>query len=416
VTSRSSTFALKDKENDPREIGRKLNVDALLEGSVQKKGEIVSVSVRLISTADGRVLWTSQEFARPVSNSYELQDIISCNLANELRAKFCGEVASRNTTSTDAYQAYLKGRYQWNKRTAGGIRRSIEFYEQAIDLDPKYALAFAGLAESYVQGIWHVPFVSKEVLPKARAAALKAVELDDTLAEAHTALASVYGLEWNWAQSECEVRRAIELNPRYARAHHVLAFYYLTIGSNDEAVAAIEQARELDPLNLMINSDKGTILMVAGRFDEAFGQWEKTLELDPNFAMAHEEKSVAYEALGNEAAAVREYAKALELNGKSAEKVGEFRQTATKDGLRAIYRKELNALLGKEKRGEYIPPVMLAGYHSLLGQKDEAFRYLERACNERTAEMVLLKPLMQFAALRSDPRYAGLLKCMDLPE
>ncbi len=202
VTSRSSTFALKDKETDPREIGKKLNVDALLEGSVQKKGETVSVNVRLISAKDGSILWTSQEFERPFSNAYELQDIISCNLAAELRTKFCGDTSNRNTTNADAYQAYLKGRYQWNKRTGDGIKRSIELYEQAINLDSKYALAYAGLAESYVQGIWHVPFVAKDVLPKAKVAALKAIELDDSLAEAHTALANIYELECNWSEAE----------------------------------------------------------------------------------------------------------------------------------------------------------------------------------------------------------------------
>ena len=202
VISRSSTFALKDRETDPLVIGRKLNVDALLEGSVQKKAETLSVNVRLISTRDGSVLWTSKDFESPVSNAFELQETISCNIAVELRAELCGAVPKRNTNNSDAYQAYLKGRYQWNKRTGDGIKRSIALYEQAINLDSKYALAFAGLAESYVQGIWHVPFVSKDVLPKAKAAALKAIELDESLAEAHTALANVYELEWNWAAAE----------------------------------------------------------------------------------------------------------------------------------------------------------------------------------------------------------------------
>lgn len=416
VISRSSTFALKDRETDPQEIGKKLNVDALLEGSLQKKGETVSVNVRLISTRDGSVLWTSKDFERPISNAYELQDIISCNIAIELRTELCDIVPKRNTNNSDAYQAYLKGRYQWNKRTGDGIKKSIEFYEQAIKLDSKYALAYAGLSESYVQGIWHVPFDSKEVLSKAEKAAQTAIELDETLAEAHTALANVYELNWNWSEAERELKHAIELNPRYARAHHVLAFYYLTLGRNDEAVASIEQARELDPLNLVINTDKANILFSSNRTEEAFQQWTKTLELDPNFALVHLHRSIAYQSLGNETAAIEEWAKSLELNGKSAQEVAEYRGNATKNGLKGFYQKELNKLLAQEKRGENVSFISLAIYNSLLGQKDEAFKYLEKAFNKRSAEMVLIKPDTRFALLRSDPRFADLIKRLGLPE
>jgi TolB-like protein/DNA-binding winged helix-turn-helix (wHTH) protein/lipoprotein NlpI len=416
IISRSSTFTFKGKEIDPREIGKKLSVDALLEGSIQKKGDLLSVNVRLISTKDGRVLWTSQDFERPINTAYELQDTISCNVADELRTELCGKNSKRNTTNGDAYQAYLKGRYHWNKRTGEGIKRSIEFYEQAIAIDSNYALAYAGLADSYVQGIWHVPFAAKEVLPKAKEAALKAIELDDTLAEAHTALANIYELDWNWLEAQRELQRAIELNPRYARAHHVLAFCYLTVGENDKAIASIEHARELDPLNLVINTDKANILFSSNRNDEAFQQWEKTLELDPNFAMAHEHLSIAFETLGNETAAIEEHAKAMELNGKSAEQVAEYRQTASKYGLKEIYRKDLNKLLAQEKRGENVSLVGIALFDSLLGQKDEAFKYLEKMYDNHSAEMVLLKADTRFAPLRSDPRYIDLLKRIGLPE
>ncbi len=416
IISRSSTFTFKGKEIDPREIGKKLNVDALLEGSIQKKGDLLKINVRLISTQDGRVLWTSQDFERPVKTAYELQDTISCNVADELSTELCGKNPKRNTTSGDAYQAYLKGRYHWNKRTSEGIKKSIEFYEQAIAIDSKYGLSYTGLAESYVQGIWHVPFVSKDVLPKAKDAALKAIELDDTLPEAHAALAGVYSLNWNWSEAERELQRAIELNPRYARAHHVLAFYYLTIGRNDKAIASIEHAAELDPLNLVINTDKANILFSSNRNDEAFQQWEKTLELDPNFAMTYMHRSIAYESLGNETASIKEYAKMMELDGKSAKQVAEYRQTASKYGLKQIYRKDLNELLAQEKRGENVSLITLALLNSLLGQKDEAFRYLEKSYNNRSAEMVLLKPDTRFAPLRSDPRFADLLKRLGLPE
>lgn len=413
IVSRSSTFALKDKEIDPREIGKKLSVAALLEGSVQKKGDFISVSVRLISTADGRILWTSQNFERPTANAYELQDTIACSVATELRAELCATVPSRNTTNADAYQAYLKGRFYWNKRTSEGIKRSIEFYEQAIQFDTNYALAYAGLAESYVQGIWHVPFASKEILPKAEKAARKALELDDTLAEAHTALANIYELNWNWSESLHEIQRAVELNPRYARAFHVQAFCFMILGRNDEAIASIERARELDPLNLVINTDKGNIFFHTDRTDEAFQQWKKALELDPNFAMAYEHRAIAYQVLGNESAAIKETVKAMELNRQSPQKIAAYRQTASRFGLKEIYRREIKDLLAKEKRGEHITFIHLAIYYTALGQKEEAFKYLEKAYGERSAEMVLVIN-RQFASLRSDARFADLLRRVGL--
>ena len=416
VISRSSTFALKGRETDPRELGKQLSIDALLEGSVQKKGENLSVNVRLISTKDGSILWTSQDFERPVFNAFELQDTISCNIAIELRTEFCDIVPKRNTTNSGAYQAYLKGRFQWNKRTGGGIKKSIEYYNQAISFDAGYAQAYAGLSESYLQGIWHVPFDSKEVLPKAESAARKAIELDETLPEAHTALGNVYSLNWNWSETERELKRAVELNPRNARTQHVLAFYYLTVGRNDEAIASIERARELDPLNLVINTDQAVILSSSNRTDEAFRQWEKTLELDPNFALGYLQRSIAYQSLGNETAAIADWAKSLELDGKSAQEVAEYRQIVSKYGLKGFYRNEINKLRGQEKRGENVSLVGLAIYHALLGQKGEAFKYLEKAYQKHSSELVLIKPDTRFAALRSDPRYADLLRRMNLPE
>lgn len=387
-----------------------------MEGSLQKKGDLLSVNVRLISTQDGRILWTSQDFERPTANAYELQDTISCSIAIELRTELCDTVPRQNTNNADAYQAYLKGRFQWNKRTAEGIKKSIEFYDRAIAADSKYALAYAGLAESYVQGIWHVPFVSKEVLPKAETAALKALELDDTLAEAHTALANVYELNWNWSEAERELQRAIELNPRYARAYHVQAFCLFILGRNDEANAAIEHARELDPLNLVINTDKANIFFNTNRTDEAFQQWKKTLEMDPNFALTYEHRSFAYQVLGNESAAIADTVKMMELNGQSAEKIAVYRQTAARYGLKEIYQNELKDLFAKEARGENVSSISFAWLYASLGQKEEAFKYLEKAYNERSAEIVLVKTSRQFAALSSDPRLADLFRRAGLPE
>jgi len=413
--SRSSTFSLKGKDTDPRVIGQKLDVEAFLEGSLRKKGETLSVDVRLVSTEDGRVLWTSQNFERVVSSAYELQDTIACDLARELRAEFCGVVEKHNTGNPDAFQAYLRGRFQWNKRSGPGIEKSIEEYDRAIALDPTYALAFAGLSESYVQGIWHVPFIAKQVLPKARAAALKAIELDDTLAEAHTALANVYSLEWNWTEAAREIKRAIELNPHNERAHHVQAFYYLTVGRKEEAVAAIERARDLDPLNLMINNDLAMLLFCSGRNDAAFDQWRKTQELDPNFIMVYEHRAAANRVLGRDSESAEEYSKVLELQGKSPEKVIAYRKAALKNGPKQFYQQDLNKLLAAEKRGDAVSFVSIATYFTLLDRKEDAFKYLEKAYADHSGELLLLPADRQFEPLRSDPRFNSLIARMGLP-
>jgi len=412
VISRGSTFALKGVELDPREIKKRLNVDAVLEGGVQKRGDILSINMRLISTANGRVLWTSQNFERSLASAYELQATIACNVAHELRAELCGETRG-STMNGGAYQSYLKGRYYWNKRTADGIRQSIDLYRQAIALDQNYALAYAGLAESYVQGVWHVPFAAKDVVPKAKAAGLRALELDNSLAEAHTALANVYELEWNWPEAEREIKTAIELNPRYARAHHVRAFFFVIMERYDEALTSIERAAELDPLNLVISTDKANVLYMAGRVDEAFQHWAGTLELDPNFAMAYEHRAIAYQNMGNERAAIEQIVRLMELNGQTPEKVAAYHRSASKRGLKELYREEIRKLRAKEKRGDHISFIGTAWYYTLLGQKDEAFEYLEKACRDRSGEMVLF-PGPQFASLRTDPRFADLLKRMGL--
>ena len=202
-----------------------------------------------------------------------------------------------------------------------------EYYQQAIALDANYALAYAGLADSYVQGVWHVPFVPEEVLPQAKAAALQAVALDDLLAEAHTALAGVYAMEWNWGATGRELQRAIELNPNYARAYHAQAFHLMVTGHKDEAVAAIERARSLDPLNLVVNTDIANIFFGVRRVDEALRQWEKTLELDPNFALVYRQRAEAYIFKGDEAAAATDYLKEMELNGEAPAKIAASKLT-----------------------------------------------------------------------------------------
>lgn len=409
VVSRGSTFAFKNKDADPRELGRKLNVNALLEGSIQKKGELLSASTRLISTNDGRVLWVSQEFERPVNSAYELQAIISQNIAIALQTEIAYEAQKQNTKNADAYHAYIKGRYYWNKRSADGIKKSIEFFEQAIVLDPSYSLAYSGLAESYVQGIWHVPFDGKEVLPKAEVASLKAVELDENSSEAHTALAGVYSLQWKWDAAGSELQRAIELNPRNARAYHVRAFYFMLMGRYDESVLSIEKALELDPLNLVVNTDYGELLFIAKRTNEAFQQWTKTVELDPSFALAHEHMANAHIVLGNESAAIAEFIKGNELSEKSSDKRRTFRETLEKGGIKKFYENTLSELTSREGRGERVSPVAIAWYCAYLGKSEQTIRYLRKAYAEPSPDIVIMVDRRFSSTLRSDPRFIEII-------
>lgn len=410
VVSRGSTFAFKNKDVDPRELGRKLNVNALLEGSIQKKGELLSANLRLISTSDGRVLWVSQEFERPADSAFELQALISRNIAIALQTELAYESQKLNTKNADAYQAYIRGRYYWNKRTADGIRKSIEHYEQAISFDPSYSLAYSGLAESYVQGIWHVPLDGNEVLPKAEAASLKAIELDESSSEAHTALAGVYCLQWRWDAAGNELRRAIELDPRNARAYHVQAFYLMLMGRYAESVQSIEKALELDPLNMVVNTDYATLLFMAKRTDEAFRQWGKTVELDPSFALAHSQMANAHIVLGNESAAISELIREKELSDESAVRVNSFRDMLARGGIKRLYENTLRDLTSREARGEPVSPVSIAWRYVYLGQKEKSIEYLKKAYDERSPDIVLIVDRHFSSVLDADPRYLEIIR------
>lgn len=370
---------------------------------------MVNVRVRLINARDGAILWTSNDFEREFSDAADLQDVIACNVAKELRTELCGKEAGHSTRNGIAYQEYLKGRFEWNKRTAAGIKKSIDHFGRAVATDANYALAYSGLAESYIQGIWHVPFDSRDALPKAREMGLKAVSLDPNLAETHTALASVYGMEWNWQASLAELDRAIELNPKFARSHHVRAFTLMILGRHDESIQSIDRAADLDPANLVIKTDKGNLLHAADRNDEAFEQWNRTIAIDPNFLMAREHRLVGYEWAGNDEQAINEYLEILRLKNTPQLRIDEFRRLGNRSGFREIRRREFDELLGRKRKGEKISPAHLGLNALLLRKLDDAFRYLDDAVKERSGEIVLvIGP--QYQAIHNDPRYLELLK------
>ncbi|MBK9214082.1 MAG: winged helix-turn-helix domain-containing protein [Chloracidobacterium sp.] len=398
-----STSALSYRHEDPREIGRLLGVDALLQGSIQSHGDLVGLSVRLVSAADGSVLWTAPDIQRPTDKTQDLQGTVARFVAIALKSRINDGQASRSTAVGEAYEAYLKGRFFWNKRTGDGIKKSIELYEHATALDPEFALAYAGLAESYVQGIWHVPFDPADALARAKSAAERCIAINASLPEGYVALANVTALAWKWHEADQQLQTAIRLDPRFARAYHTRAFVLLILGRNDEAIESIEMARSLDPLSLVISTDKAMILFASHRDDEAIRQWRTTIELDPNFVLAHEHLAMAYGVLGHESAAIDEMLRAMELRGSTNDDISRFRTLAS-GGLRAIHRRNLDDMLAAESRGEKISSVQIAARYLMLGERNKAIDWVERAFNEHAADLVIARTSREFDALWAEPR------------
>ncbi|HEV2667728.1 MAG TPA: winged helix-turn-helix domain-containing protein, partial [Blastocatellia bacterium] len=287
VIARTTAFRYKDQAAEPSKIGRDLNVNAALTGRVLLRGDTLIVQADLVNVADGAQLW-GQQYARKLSDIFALQAEISTDIAEELQSKLTGEekrlLAKRYTNDTEAYRLYQTGRFYWDKRTENGFKKAIDYFRQATQRDPHYALAHAGLADAYIGLTFYNYLPPKEAMPQAKASAMEALKLDDTLAEAHASLAHVkVNYEWDWAGAESEFKRAIALNPRYATAHQWYAIHYLTPkGRLEEALAEMSQARDIDPVSLVMITFMGATLDFAGRREQAVEQCVKTVELDPN--------------------------------------------------------------------------------------------------------------------------------------
>jgi TolB-like protein/DNA-binding winged helix-turn-helix (wHTH) protein/Tfp pilus assembly protein PilF len=420
VISRSSVFTFKDKDVSLQEVGRRLGVATVLEGGVRQSGDKMRVDVRLVSVPDGRVLWASDTFDVGAGDIPAIQDVITSNVAASLRPRLLtseGEkqVAKRQAENVEAYQAYLKGRYFWNKRTPEGLRRALEYFTEAIEKDPQYAMAYSGLADYHDMSFWYVvpPASPRETAAKVREAALKALEIDPTLAEAHSALASAYAHEWDWVNAGKELEFAIRLNPGYARAHHKYAFHLGAMERWDEALREIRLAQELDPLSLPINTDAGAMLYFARRHDEAIAALKKALEIDPSYADAHARLAEAYEQKAMHDEMVAEYLEYKRLRGVSPEKVAAQREAYQGGGVRGFWQEELE-LLTDEARHSYIPPFQFAEIYARLGDKERAFTQIEKAYRERSATILRIK-VPHMDGLRSDPRYVDLLRRAGLP-
>ena len=396
--------------------GRALKVDALLDGSIQRARKRIRVTAQLVDARDGATLW-AENFDEKLVDIFSLEDSLSDQVVTALSLKLTGEerkhMVKRHTESTEAYQAYLKGRYFWNKRTSNGFKKGVEYFEHAIALDPNYARAYTGLADCYQLLSGYLSRPSRETIPKAKKALLKALQLDDTLAEAHTSLAHLRTREWNWSDAEKEFQRAIELNPNYVTAHHWYSIYLREMGRFDEAWAEIKTAEELDPVSLTINTSVGALLYLMREYDRALEQLRATLELDPLYPSAHFSLAMAYEAKGMYHEAIKQYRKTQTILGKNLELMGYLGHAYALSGRRDEAQKLLDELKTPSDQG-YEIRYYIALIYVGLGENDQAFAWLEEAYNERDEVLGILKVDPMLDSLRADPRFTSLLKRVGL--
>ncbi|MGI8811597.1 MAG: tetratricopeptide repeat protein [Pyrinomonadaceae bacterium] len=413
VKPRSTVFRYKGKETDAKTIGKEMNVQAILNGRVVQRGDQLTLSLELVDVEKDIVLW-SQQYVRKQSELISLQSEIARDVAAKLKTKLSGadaaKVEKNYTANPEAYQLYLKGRFYWNKRTGESLRQAVEFFNQAIEKDPNYALAYSGLAESYVLFPNYSVALPMDCMPKAKAAAVRALEIDNSLAEAHTALA-IYlaSFSWNQPAAEKEFRRAIELNPNYASAHQQFGVECLTAtGRFDEAIAEGKRAEELDTLSPIIGADLANILLRARRFDEAIQQLDRVRALDPNFGVTYWYLGMAYYGKGQYSEAVAAYSKGLTLIDNPWLKALLI-QSLAKAGKRDEAVKLLGELQADSTR-RYVSNSSLAIAYGSLGEKDKAFSYLDKDIAARSSRAQFFSVNPVFDDLRDDPRFADLVR------
>ena len=393
-------------DQDPSAAGHELGVDLVLDGSIQRRGGLIRVNVRLIKTADSTSLWTGT-FDERFTDIFVVQDAIARKVVTALALQLGSEeqkhLTRRYTENVEAYQSYLKGRFHWNKRSPQDLQKAIEHFNHAIELDPNYALAFAGLADAYTL-LANAGGPANEIMPKAREAALKAVSLDDNLAEAHAALGNIIiYYDYDFAGAERELKRAIELNPNYATAYHWYSELLMGLGRHEEALAAIRLALEIDPLSLILNRQYGASLLFARQYDAAIAQMKKTVELDASFAVGHSTLSVSYRMKGNYAESVEELAKFQELIG-GEQTAALMRESFAKGGWEEFLR-----AMTDERRPANLTPYNVATFHAALGEKDRAFVELNKSYRNREAILGLVKVDPRFDSLHDDPRFGDLV-------
>ena len=421
VSPTSSVLRFKNKEIDPLTIGNQLGVNAVLSGRIVQRGENLTISAELVDVRQNKLLW-GEQYERKMSEVLQTQREIAREIVDKLKLKVSGEekaLAKNYTESNEANQLYMKGRFYWNKRTPYTLHKSVECYEQAIQQDPSFALAYAGLADTYslLGGPEAGGDMSPlEALPKAKAAALKAIQLDGSLAEPHVSLAHVsYFYDRDFAAAEREFKRALELNPNYPVAHHWYAIFLSIFPQRmSDALVEIRRAVELDPTSLVINAWYGRILGLAGQLDQSVEQLRKTVELDPNFILAHYRLGQSYSEKQMYNEAIDEFNKVLNLpDGKTTGLTG-LAYTYALAGRKPEAQKAFDELLELSKH-QYVSPGQIAIIHIARGEKDQAFQRLEEANRIFDLNVMRLKIERRFDPIRSDPRFEDLVRRIGLP-
>lgn len=403
-------------EQDAVAAGRELGVESILDGNIQQWGNKIRVNVRLVKVADGTPLWTGT-FDEKFTDIFVVQDAISKKVAAALALKLSGDeqtkLEKRYTNNAEAYELYLRGRYHAQKVTEPEVRQAIVFYEQAITLDPSYALAYAGKAIAYRTLSLTTFAPSNEVIPKSKTAALRALEIDDSLAEAYAALGWTNFLyDWNWSEAEKNLQKALELSPRNADVHRAYAHFLSSSGRHDEAIAQSQQAREIDPFTPLANALEGQFLFYGGRYDEAIDRLEKTLELDPNFWAAYNTLGRVYIHQERWDEAIAALIKARELSGGSTEPVTQMGYALAKSGKRARAQETLEELKTFSKNS-YVPAYNFAMIYNGLGEREQALNYLEKSFEQREVQLTFIKIDSRWDDLRSDARFDALFKQMN---
>ncbi|MDT5120761.1 MAG: eukaryotic-like serine/threonine-protein kinase [Acidobacteriota bacterium] len=418
VIARSTAFRYKGRDIEPQQVGKELNVSAILTGKVLQRGEALNIQVDLIDATNGSEIW-GEQYNGKASEILDTQRRIARDVSDRLRLKLTGaqqqQLTKGSTSNTEAYQLYLKGRYHLNKSTEEGYKRSIDYFQQAIAIDPNYAQAYAGIADAYLLAAdWYLS--NREANEKAKAAATRALEIDDTLAEGHVSMGTVRMFyDWNWSETEKEFRRAIELNPNYADAHEIYSLYLGAVqGRHSEAIAEAKQAVQLNPLSLSANGALTDALTFARQYDQAIEQCRKTIELDQNFWWAHQQLSGLYERKGQFPEAIAELQKARQLDNNPLI-LAKLARAYALSGKRAEALKLIDEL--KElSRQRYVSSTFVAEIYAALGERDKAFEWLEKGYDERSIGMLFLinDPILD--SFRTDPRFQDLLRRVGLPQ
>jgi len=416
VMSRNTVFRYKDQATDPERVGRDLGVQAILTGRLVQSEDDLLISVNLEDVQDKRQLW-GEQYKRKLSNLVSVQEEIAADIYGRLRPRLVGEekkwLSKRSTENAEAYQFYLQGLFYWNKWTEADFKKAAEYFKQSVQKDPRYALAYAGLADTYNQlgEAGYLP--PSEALPEAKIAALQALAIDDTLGEAHTSLGLVEEhYNWDWVSAEREFKRAIDLNPSSATAHLWYGNYLANMGRSEDGMRETKKARELDPFSLIINTILGRQLYFASQNDQAVEQLRKVLELDPNFTPARRTLEAVFAQMGRHTEAVAEREKFVSLLG-SPELAASIEEDFSKSGYNGVLRSWLDGMTELSKHS-YVSSFEIAVIHARLGEKEQTLTWLEKAYDEHDSGLPSLGVDPLFNSVRGDARFQALLKRLGL--